>query len=110
MKVVLLPAMMWYWRTSAVTVLPARAASVGAKSVNGVVLSRYWVRLKLARALRDKHERNVRECDRGSLVYAEREESPPLELGELEAEKGLAEVEREVAGDQDLVVSPKCRG
>jgi hypothetical protein len=53
-KVVLLPSMMWYWRTSAVTVLPARAASVGAKRVNGVVLSRYWVRLKLARALRDK--------------------------------------------------------
>ena len=44
------------------------------------------------------------------ISVCEREESPPLELGELEAEKGLAEVEREVAGDQDLVVSPKCRG
>ena len=39
-----------------------------------------------------------------------REESLPLELGELEAEKGLAEVEREVAGDQDLVVTPMRRG
>lgn len=52
----------------------------------------------------NERERKVRECDRGSLV-SEREESPPLELVELEAEKGLAEAEREVAGDQHLVVT-----